>query len=152
VCPGAAIAVTPGATEVSWSVGPIPASTSAHPVPSADEEAADGEPCLAVAVEQVLVAVGGGVPTEIAWPGDEGSLGYGVDDDVADLHVSRSLRSATFPLTYPADGVDAPCERPGELGPAGGGDEREATAVQDQEVDQGLLTQVVGQRSHGQLV
>jgi hypothetical protein len=69
---------------------PHPRVDQDAPVLGTDEEAADREPRLAAAVEQVAVALGGGVVTEVARAGDEGTVGDGTEHDVADLHAARS--------------------------------------------------------------
>jgi hypothetical protein len=69
---------------------PHPGVDQDAPVPAADQEAADREPRLATAVEQVAVALGGGVVTEVARAGDERTVGDGAEHDVADVHGARS--------------------------------------------------------------
>jgi hypothetical protein len=64
------------------------------PVRGADEEAADREPRLAAAVEQVAVADGGGMVAEVARERDEGAVGHGTDDDVTDFHEALSPQSS----------------------------------------------------------
>src|SRR6266540_1864806 len=61
---------------------------------TADEETADGKPCLAVEVEQIIVTISGGVVTEIAWASDERTVRYGADDYLANLHEALSHRSS----------------------------------------------------------
>jgi hypothetical protein len=73
---------------------PHPRIDQNAPVPAADQEAADRKPRLATAVEQVVVALGGGVATEVARAGDERTVGDGTEDDVADVHGARSQRSS----------------------------------------------------------
>jgi hypothetical protein len=73
---------------------PHPRVDQDAPVPGADQEAADREPRLAAAVEQVAVALGGGVVTEIGRAGDERTVGDGAEHDVADFHAARSQGSS----------------------------------------------------------
>ena len=73
---------------------PHPRVDQDAPVPAADQETADREPRLAAAVEQVAVALGRGVVTEVARAGDEGPVGDGAEHDVADFHAAPSQRSS----------------------------------------------------------
>ena len=73
---------------------PHPGVDQDAPVPATDQETADREPRLAATVEQVAVALGRGVVTEVARAGDEGPVGDGAEHDVADFHGPRSQGSS----------------------------------------------------------
>ena len=69
--------------------GPPPRVDQNAPVTGAEKEAADREPGLAAAVEQVAVSGGGGVVAEVAGAGDERPVGDGAQLDAANVHRPR---------------------------------------------------------------
>jgi hypothetical protein len=80
--------------------GPHPRVDQNAPVAGAEKEAADREPGLAAAVEQVAVSGGGGVVAEVAGAGDERPVGDGAQLDAAnvDRPRPRAVRRVRRPI------------------------------------------------------
>lgn len=76
-CAGDVVAFQFAAEPVACADGEAGVDQDAS-IPTADQETADGKPCLPVAVEQVAVTIGGGVVTEVGRPRDERPVGDGV--------------------------------------------------------------------------